>query len=295
MLTQSDHVRQSGSALMGVSLCVVLCLAGCMDLPHKGGPPDPLPIDQGLRTSQKSLSEEFTPDAKLTPRELLERGREQNQKIDSYIARFRRQECEHGKLKPLGVLQFKYRREPLSVHFRWIGEFGYGREILWTKDQNDGKLQIRLAAGDLPLAKAGTKLSLSPDSPLVRAQSTHHISEAGFVTYLDILAERLQEQEKSSKSGMVKELGLARRPEYPYPLAGVEFVRFAGEEKCLTDDGKQQLFFDTNPNSPSFGLPVISLILDNTGQLMEYHCYDRVLTPVNLDDKDFDPAFLWRH
>lgn len=295
MRTHPNYCRQYGAALMNVSLVIVFSLSGCMELPRNVvGPDAPVPTEQASISSLKPDTTDFVPEEKLSPRELLDRAKKEHDKLDSYITRLRRTECVNDKVSPMSVLHFKYRTEPKSVHFRWIGEHAHGREILWTEEKNDGKLQIRLAAGDMPLARPGTRLSLSPESPLVRSQSPHHISEAGFNIYLDLLDRRLKEDQKDPSKNLVKNLGLRRRKEYPYPLAGVEVVRFAGEEKCLSQDGRHHLYFDTNPNSPSYGLPVISLLYDAGGREVEYHCYDRFLSPVNLDDKDFDPDFLWQ-
>src|SRR5439155_7354879 len=49
--------------------------------------------------------------------------------IDSYIARLRRREQVDGKDKPEETLLFKFRKQPFSVYFKWIGPEGTGREV----------------------------------------------------------------------------------------------------------------------------------------------------------------------
>src|SRR5262249_58892648 len=71
-------------------------------------------------------------------------------KQGSYIARLRRRESVPGRAKPEEVLLFKFREQPWSVHFKWLGDEGKGREVVYVRGQGDDKLHILTAAGDIP-------------------------------------------------------------------------------------------------------------------------------------------------
>ncbi len=226
-------------------------------------------------------------------RQLIQTAAQRHQEIDSYEARLVRWDALSGKRKPTQVLRFKYRQQPLSVHFKWIGKEGHGREVLWVENQNDGKLRIRTSRGDIPLMPAGKVMSISPDSPLVKMQSPHHIREAGMCGIMQELQAKLRQQETHPNVEVLRDLGQVQRPEYSEPMAGLE-IRFApGENNLLPQGGAKLVYFDMTFDAASYGLPMIVITRDHNGQEIEYYAFDRFLYPVNLDDRDFDPDFLW--
>jgi len=42
--------------------------------------------------------------------------------MDSYIARLTRREQVNGKKQPEEIILFKFRQQPWSVYFKWLGE-----------------------------------------------------------------------------------------------------------------------------------------------------------------------------
>jgi hypothetical protein len=93
------------------------------------------------------------PNASTSDR-LLHIAREANETyshIDSYIARLRRKEQINGKDKPEEIMLIKFRKQPWSVYFKWLGTEGAGREVVYVKGRNEDKIQTLLAAGDVPL------------------------------------------------------------------------------------------------------------------------------------------------
>src|SRR5205085_2960532 len=100
-------------------------------------------------------------------------------KVSCYIARLRRREVVQGRPKPEEVLVFKFRERPYSVHFKWLGDEGKGREVVFVRGQADEKLHVLTAAGDIPFAPAGKRMDLAADSLLVRSASRYPITEAG--------------------------------------------------------------------------------------------------------------------
>ena len=67
-------------------------------------------------------------------RRLLRRAVERSAAMDSYIARLQRKEQVNGKDQPLEVLSFKFRRQPLSLHTKWIQQSKINR-LLKRKKQ----------------------------------------------------------------------------------------------------------------------------------------------------------------
>jgi hypothetical protein len=207
---------------------------------------------------------------------------------DSYIARLRRRETVAGKAKPAEVIEFKFRRKPMAVHFKWLGKEGKGREVVYAVGRNDNKLHVRMAAGDAPFMPAGTRMALDPESPLVRNASRHSITEAGVGSTVagfgqllgDLGAGRLP-------AGSVRYLGKQKREEYDHPLDIVEVRLPAGREPGLPDGGTRLLCFD-----PQTHLPVLVVTKDAKGDEVEYYCFDRFQLDLHLDDADFDPEVL---
>jgi Protein of unknown function (DUF1571) len=210
----------------------------------------------------------------------------QCQKTATYIARLRRREQVGGRQKPEEVLLFKFRREPFSVYFKWLGEEGKGREVVYVRDRYEDKIHTLLAAGDVPLMPAGRKLALSPDNPLVQAASRHPITHAGICylvgKYAQLAAANL------SRPGLLRYIGPISRPELPQPVEAVEQQILSGEEPLLPHGGKRVWMFDESNH-----LPVLVSTQDAEGHEVEYYCYDRIQFGVPLDDADFNPDILW--
>jgi hypothetical protein len=224
-----------------------------------------------------------------TPRQLHRQALERYAGIDSYIARLTRREQVNGKNQPEEVLLFKFRKEPWSVYFKWLGSAGQGREVVYVKGRYENKLHTLLAAGDNPLLPAGKRMSLAVDSVFVRSASRHSITEAGIGACIDGLGNVLDALERGDqRHGTVAALGPQNRPEFAGPVQAVEHVIPPGAEPALPRGGRRLYFFD-----PESHLPVLVITRDDKGQEAEYYRYDRLQYPVKLDDDDFNPDKLW--
>ena len=96
--------------------------------------------------------------------------------IDSYVARLRRREQINGKDKPEELMLFKFRKQPWSVYFKWLGIEGHNRECIYVKGRYGNLIHTLLAEGDVMLMhRPAKKISLAPDSVLVRSRSRHAI------------------------------------------------------------------------------------------------------------------------
>jgi hypothetical protein len=228
------------------------------------------------------------PSARL--RALHRLAEERYASFDSYIARVKRRELVNGKQKPEEVYLFKYRKQPLSLYFKWIGTEAQGREVIYVQGQHENKIHTLLAAGDNPLMPAGSRMALSPDSVLVRSQSRHSITEAGIGNIIELFGKALDAADKGDTSQVaVKYTGTIKRPEFDSLLEGAERTIPAGLEPQLPRGGKRLVMFE-----PTSRLPLLVITSDHSGQEVEYYCYDRMEFPVHLDSDDFDPEKLWK-
>jgi hypothetical protein len=210
-------------------------------------------------------------------------------RLPSYIARLRRREAVAGRPKPEEVLIFKFRERPYSIHFKWLGDEGQGREVVYVAGQGDNKLHILTAANDIPFTPGGRRLALAPDSLMVKAASKYPITEAGIGKLVDRYGRMLNDIAAGASGLSAKYLGPVPRPEYAAPLEGVECFFPANYEPKIPEGGRRIIYFD-----PATRFPVMALTYDTAGREVDFYCYDRFQLDVKLDDDDFNPEKLWK-
>jgi hypothetical protein len=217
--------------------------------------------------------------------QLLDRASAKFDVIADYECRLVRREVVGGSETSTEEVLFQFRKSPFSVHMLNVGAAGKGREVVYVQGKYDGKMHVVTGEGDSRLMPAGFKTSLKPDSPLATGKSRHKITEAGFGNMIARL--RAAEQ-----AGRIAPLPAAGRKEFTKPVPGVEVTLRPGDDANLPRGGKQRVFFDADAQSPGFGLPCLSIALDEAGREVEYYLFDRVKAPANLADAVFDPAKL---
>jgi hypothetical protein len=209
--------------------------------------------------------------------------------IDSYIARLRRREKVNGKDNGEELLLFKFRKQPFSVYFKWVGTRAHGREVVYVKGRYGDQIHTLTASGDIPFTAAGTHMALAPDNIFVRANSRHSITEAGIGNIIERYGAVLHALDRGDvRQGTATYLGAVQRPEFATAVEAVEQSIPPGLEAQLPRGGKYTVMFD-----PASRLPVLLITRDETGSEVEYYCYDRIQFPVKLDDDDFNPDKLW--
>jgi hypothetical protein len=249
-------------------------------------PPPPPPV---TTPATPSAAPATSPGATPTVRQLVQQAAERYAGIDSYIARLTRREVVGSKPAAEEVLLFKFRKEPWSVYFKWLGKNGQGREVVYVKNQYENKLHTLLAAGDHPLMGAGNRMSLAIDSIFVRSASRHPITEAGIGASVERLTRLLDASEHGDKrGGTLTLLGAQNRPEFSKPVWVVEHTLPPGQDPSLPRGGRRLYGFD-----PESKLPLLVTAVDDRGQEVEYYSYDRLQYPVKLDNDDFNPDKLW--
>ena len=241
-------------------------------------------------TTQSTESPDLSdPGGELKLRMLHRRAADAYAVMDSYIVRLHRREQVNGKDKPEEVMLFKFRKQPWSVYFKWLGTEGKGREVIYVKGHYEDKIHTLLAAGDMPFAPAGKRVALSPDSFLVRSSSRHSIQEAGVGMLIENFGRLLGAAvPEDSRQGKVRYLGIIKRPEFEQAGEAAEQLIPPGAEPLLARGGRRLWWFD-----PSTRLPALLITEDETGHQVEYYCYDRFQFPVRLDPDDFNPEKLW--
>jgi hypothetical protein len=209
--------------------------------------------------------------------------------VDSYIVRLVRREQINGKDKPEEVMLFKFRKNPWSVYFKWLGTESKGREVVFAPGRYENKIHTLLAAGDIPFMPAGKRFAVAPDSPLVLSSSRHPIQRAGIGTLIESFGKLLSETDRNRQGqGPLKYLGLIQRPEFTHPCEAVEQTIVTGADPQSPRGGHRLWVFD-----PELKFPVLVITQDDTGHEVEYYCYDRFEFPVHLDEDDFNPDKLW--
>jgi hypothetical protein len=284
-----------------VAMLILLSVAGCATLgkrepapmtppiPATPAPPaqqaEPPPIQPVMY--QLPETPESKPDADA-PRRLHRDAVAAYARLPSYIARLKRREWVNGRPRPEETLIFKFREDPWSVHFKWLGEEGQGREVLYVRGQHGDKLHILTAANDVPLIPGGRHLALSLDSFIVRSSSPYPITEAGLGRLIERYGRLLAAVDNKQEGAAAKYLGPTQRPEYAGALECVELQLPANFAPEVPQGGKRVVFFD-----PTTKFLVVTATYDLTGQEVSYACFDRLQLGVRLDDDDFNPDKLW--
>jgi hypothetical protein len=221
-------------------------------------------------------------------RRLYARAMERYSTIDSYIARLRRREQVNGRDKPEELLLFKFRKQPWSVYFKWLGSESAGREVVYVKGRYGDAIHTLLAAGDMPLVPAGRRMALAPDNIFVRSASRHAITEAGIGYLIEQFGTLVDAPRREDGRAAATYLGRQKRSDVDVPLDAAEQIIAPGREPQLPHGGRRLWMFN-----PADGLPMLVITTDHTGHEVEYYCYDRLQCPLHLDDSDFDPDQLW--
>lgn len=259
--------------------------------PRQQAPGSLIPTFEGISTpSDPAAGSQLHPEENLRKLRALEReATKRYAGVNSYIVRLRRREQINGKEMPEEVLLLKFRKEPWSVHFKWLGTEATGREVIYVKGRYEDKIHTLIAAGDIPLMPAGKRVALAPDNPLVRASSRHPIIQAGVGALIDRFGDFVTLMEKGeTKLGMLRALGPTKRPEFAAPCELVEQLIPEAAESQLPRGGRRLWGFD-----PVTRFPALVVTYDDKQREVEYYYYDRFLFPVNLDEDDFSPDKLW--
>jgi hypothetical protein len=209
-------------------------------------------------------------------------------KLDQVTARMTRREQVNGKDGPEEVVECKFRKEPFSVYFKWIGQSFKGREVIFVQGQHDSKIHTWMSPSE---SYFGMKRApaLAPDSPLIRSRSRHTITSAGIWQPVAQFARLVVAQAQGdTRLGKMTYLGNQKHVEYEKLMETVEQVIPPGGEAALPGGGKRTWAFDADTH-----LPLLIATRDDKGQVVEYYCYTEVQHAPALSDNDFHPEKQW--
>jgi hypothetical protein len=282
------------------AIALALIAVGCSDFSqhHIGGVRRNLDPADGHTIAIKDTQVQpakFEPDPKPQAgdhplRGLHQRAVQRHATMDSYIYRMKRRESVNGSKQPEEIMAVKLRREPFSVHMKWLGPQGKGREVVYVQGKFNNEMQILTAAGDIPFFPGGSRMAFGLDSALVKGKSRYPITSTGFGSLIDRYGAMVTGIEKgAAREGTAKYLGKVKRPEFDAPVEAVQQTLPPNADGGLPKGGQRWWHFDA-----ASGLPVLILAHDAAANEIEYYCYDLIQFPVRLDDDDFNPDRLWR-
>ena len=218
--------------------------------------------------------------------------------VDTYEAHLTRRESMGGAPAVTEEIQYLFRKEPMAVYMRNVGDVGRGREVLYNPSKFKDEIHVVVGEGDTRFLRPGSRApSLSPDSPQVKSKSRHSIREAGFGTPITRFAKLVGDVEAGNRPPETfRYIGRVRRQEFgDLPLEQLEQIVRPGDDPLLPGGGTRHWFFLAAPESPGHGLPVLMILYEKNPKQpreVEYYCFTKIVLPARLTDADFDLARL---
>ena len=197
-------------------------------------------------------------------------------RVQSYTARFVRQEVVDGALRPREEALLKFQR-PGSIYLRWTAGRPAGREILFVPGQNGDRMLVREPGLFASLAT----IVMAPDSPRVLEESRHPVTDIGIGRLIGLI---LDNARRAAAAGdlVVRDLGASAGPEGPG--RGVEMVLPAQADKGYYCRRLAVVIGESS------GLPLRAVIYDWADRMVaEYGYLDLKLDPP-IGARDFDAA-----
>ena len=196
-------------------------------------------------------------------------------RVQSYTARFVRQEVVDGRLRPREEALLKFQR-PGRIYLRWTAGRPAGREILFVPGQNGDRMLVR----EPGLLASLATIVMAPDSPRVLEESRHPVTDIGIGPLIGLILDNARRA--AAGDLVVRDLGASAGPEGPG--RGVEMVLSTRADKGYYC---RRLALVIGESS---GLPVRAVVYDWTDRMVaEYAYLDLKLDP-SLEARDFDPT-----
>ncbi len=249
------------------------------------------PIERARAVAETAFPLETNPQA---VKRLHERAMSRYARLEGFECRVTRRETIGTKAMPEELLQYKLRKEPYSLHIKWIGKEAQGRELVYASGKYENKVQIITGREPELLRPAGIKVARLPTDKDVTSKSRFDIREGGMGLTLDWFSRVVAIMERDpTQSNRLKYVGSKQRLERTTGLEAVEEIIPANWEPLLPKGGNRTTYFDADEGSPSYGLPVLLVTLADTGREVEYYFFDQ-FQPIRSTDADFDIEKLWK-
>jgi Protein of unknown function (DUF1571) len=235
------------------------------------------------------------PEANLDAlKRIYQRAADKFANLEGFDCQVTRRETVNGRPMPEEVLHYQFRKEPYSVHIKWIGLEGQGRELIYVSGKHEGKVQILTGRDEGLLIPSGKRVSYAPTDSTIRAKSRYDIRDGGMALSIARFGKSvIMIENDQTHPNRLRYLGVKPRRERESGLEAVEEIIPPNWEPLFPKGGKRTMYFDSDPDSPSFGLPVLLISLAETGREVEYYWFDQ-LKLTRPTDADFDADRLWR-
>ncbi|NIA20718.1 MAG: DUF1571 domain-containing protein [Anaerolineaceae bacterium] len=192
--------------------------------------------------------------------------------LDTYTARFEKQERIGGRLRPLEEVDVTIREDPLSIRMKWVGRVDRGKDVLYVEDRNDDRLRVYTGHKAVKL-----RLNLDPDSDTAMKGNRHPITDMGLLTLARGLLQGADEAAPAPKESF-QYLGRSRLLGREVNLVGRRTFPAAGESH-------QYMLYALDAER---GFPLMATRYDSDGRLVEHYCYSKVAPAADLPEKVFD-------
>lgn len=215
--------------------------------------------------------------------------------VDCYEAIVTRRELAPNKHMTEDTVLYQFRKNPMAVYIKNLGESGKGREILYYPSKHDDKIYAIIGKGDEGfLYKVGQRApAVSPDFALVKSKTRYSIREAGHGTPIARVGGWVAKAESGKiPAANLTYLGEVNRKEFPYPVLCVQLKLRPNDDPLMPNGGVRQWFFDPKRDSPSYTFPVLIVAAEPNGREVEYYLFQKMNFQVKFTDADFDPSRL---
>lgn len=252
--------------------------------PAPGSPQDPA----------TGVKESFTPTTLTDPqanlakiKEIVERSTRFYEENPKYTCRITRRERVGGKVLPQETMAMNFRLEPRSVYYKWLDEENQGREMVYVDGKYDGK--IITLGGRNDFLMTGKRIKVDPTGFLAKKNGRYPISDSGTDRMLTRLSGQITNQEKGIHThGVLRYMGTVVRKENFGPMDYFVHEIPKGFDHAFPDGGVRHWYFDQKT-----ARQVLLHAEDLKGEFLEYYLFDRFLPNPALEERDFDPDYLW--
>ena len=196
--------------------------------------------------------------------------------VQSYTARFVRQEVVEGSLRPREEALLKFQR-PGRIYLRWTAGRPAGREILFVPGQNGDRMLVR----EPGLLASLATIVMAPDSPRVLEESRHPVTDIGLGRLIGLI---LDNTRRAAAAGdlAVRDLGSSVGPEGPG--RGLEALLGGQPDRGYYC---RRLVLVVGEVS---GLPLRAAMYDWADRMVAEYAYLDLRLDPPLSGRDFDPA-----
>src|SRR5947209_382125 len=210
-------------------------------------------------------------------RRLAKRSAVKYAAMDGFECRLTRREMVGKQSMPQEELQYTFRREPYSVHIKWVGLEAQDRELIYVGSKPDAKVHILTGKNEGLIVPSGKRFTFAPTDGSVRSNSRYDIRAGGMHSSIEWFGKVASIMERDpAQAKRMKYLGVVKgRPERPSGLEGVDETLPPGWEPLLPKGGKRVTYFDPDPASPSYGLPILVTAYNEAGREVEYYFFDQ--------------------